>query len=218
MSQRIGGSASAPPATVLTPGASSRSRSSARARERGPGGGWTILGSWSPSERHLVGVLDVAPDRHAERQAGHAQAARLEQPRQVEGRRFAFDVGIGGEHDLGDSLEPGEQAGDRQAVGSDPAMRRQRAEQHVIEAMVLAGALDGRDVEGLLDDADLAAVTLHVGAEAAGIDGGDGVAARAMEELLFHLHDGLGERLCLGGGDLEQVVGEAGGGLGTDPG
>src|SRR6202040_1298316 len=104
-----------------------------------------------------------------------------------------------------------------QAVRSDPAMRREGAEQHVIEAVILAGALDWRDVERLLDDADLAAVTVHVRAEAAGVDGGDGIAAREMEELLFHVHDGLGERLRLDGGDLQQVVSETGGGLGTDP-
>src|SRR6202035_324002 len=67
-----------------------------------------------------------------------------------------------------------------------------------------------------LDDADASAVALVVGAEPAGIDGGDGVADRAVKELLFYLDDGLGQRPGLVGAHFQEVVGEAGRRLGTD--
>jgi hypothetical protein len=53
----------------------------------------------------------------------------------------------------------------------------------VVEAAELAGALDRLDVERLLDDAELRPVAARVGADAAGVDGGDRVAGRAVEQL-----------------------------------
>ena len=51
--------------------------------------------------RPLVGVLEIAADRHAHGDARHLHAERLQQPREIERRRFAFDVRIGRENDLG---------------------------------------------------------------------------------------------------------------------
>ena len=54
--------------------------------------------------RHFVGVLEIAADRHAHRDARHLDAERLEQPRQIDGRRLALDVRVGREDDLGDAV------------------------------------------------------------------------------------------------------------------
>src|SRR5688500_12103326 len=103
--------------------------------------------------RHLVGVFEIAADRHAHRDARDAHAQRLEQPRKIQRGRLAFDVRIGGQNDLFDlSLaHSGEQALDFQLVGTDPLQRRQRAHQHVIDALEVARLLDGRDVLWLFD-------------------------------------------------------------------
>jgi hypothetical protein len=58
-------------------------------------------------------------------------------------------------------------------------VRRERPEQDVVEAVILAGALDRLEVEGLLDDADPAAVPLLVGAVAAGMAAARGAASVA---------------------------------------
>src|SRR5215831_15800539 len=135
------------------PGASTRRMRRARARERGPGGATTIRGKRSPrpsappagtgdaiegaaasdlaaagegaAQSDLVGVLDVAADRHAERQAGDGETARLEHAGEVERRRLALDVRVGREHHLAHAVEELEQTRDRELVGSHAAMRRE---------------------------------------------------------------------------------------------
>ena len=163
-SQRIGGLVSR--AEGVDPGASSvaqvgRELAGARPRRRDDdlGGGGRRRSHLAPAgeraaERHLVGVLDVAAHRHAEGEAGDPHPPGLEQAGEVEGGRLPLDVGVGGEDDLLDPLQAREQAGDGQAVGADPAVRGEGPQQDVVEAVVLARALDGLEVERLLDDAD----------------------------------------------------------------
>ncbi len=50
--------------------------------------------------RHLVGVLEVAADRHAHRDPRDLDAERLQQTGQVDGGRLAFDVRVGREDDF----------------------------------------------------------------------------------------------------------------------
>ena len=56
--------------------------------------------------RHLVGVLEVAADRHAHGDARHPHAERLQQPREVDGRRLAFDVRVGRQDHFGRRRSP----------------------------------------------------------------------------------------------------------------
>ena len=90
------------------------------------------------------------------REAGDAQPEDLEQPGQVGGGGLALEVGVGRDDHLGDDAvaEPGEQLAHAQVVGADAVDRADRAAEHVVAAAELAGALDGDDVLGLLDDAD----------------------------------------------------------------
>ena len=60
-----------------------------------------------------------------------------------------------------------QQALDLQVVGTDALQRRQRAEQHVVDAAEAAGLLDDVDVLRLLDDADDALVARRIRAVAA---------------------------------------------------
>ena len=54
--------------------------------------------------RDFVGVLEVAADRHAHRDPRHLDAERLQQPREIDRGRLAFDVGVGREDDLVDAV------------------------------------------------------------------------------------------------------------------
>src|SRR6185295_4624974 len=101
-------------------------------------------------------------------------------------------------------------------LGADAAVSGERAQEDVVQAVILARALDRLDVERLLDDAEQLSVALRVGADPARLAGGDRVAQRAVEELLLDLDDRLGKRLRLCRRDLQQVVGEAGRGLRAD--
>ena len=113
------GTVSSPPspwASAATPSMKSlharrRSGRRAAASSRRPASGGPVAdGSdikQSPSferapQRHLVGVLEVAPDRQSARGPGHPQAHRLDQPGQIGRGRLALQVGVGGEDQLGD--------------------------------------------------------------------------------------------------------------------
>ena len=66
------------------------------------------------------------------------------------------------------------QLGDPQVLGIDAVDRRERAAEHVVDAVVLVRALDRDHVGGLLDDADQRLVAALVLADAA---------ARALGEV-----------------------------------
>src|SRR3954454_21587536 len=76
----------------------------------------------SAAERELVRVLQIPPDRQPGGQPGDAQAHRLEQTREVGGRRLTLEVRVRGQDDLGDlaGREPCDQLADVQVVGPDP--------------------------------------------------------------------------------------------------
>src|SRR5207244_447078 len=67
-------------------------------------------------ERDLVGVLEIAADGEAARDARQADAERLQELRQVDGGRLALDVGIRRGNDL---LHDAEQARVARGVGAD---------------------------------------------------------------------------------------------------
>ena len=79
----------------------------------------------------------------------------LSEPAEVHGRGLALDVRVGAEDHLGDALrlDAGQQLLDPQLVGADALDRADRALQHVVAAVELAGLLDRHEVPGLLDDA-----------------------------------------------------------------
>lgn len=80
-------------------------------------------------EGHLVGVLDVAADRHAEGKARDAQRPVLEQASEIESGGFAFDAGVGRDDHLVDALEPLQQLGEGELLRADAALGRERAKE-----------------------------------------------------------------------------------------
>ena len=91
--------------------------------------------------------------------------------------RLAFERGAGGEdHFVDFAALTRATGGGAQLIGAHAVEGRERAVEHVVDAVVAAGALDGGDVGGLLDDADEALVARGACAVGAGIDVSDVVA------------------------------------------
>src|SRR4029077_1176916 len=90
-----------------------------------------------PAERDLVGVLEVAADGQAAREAGHAYTS-AEAVGEVCGGRLAGHVRVRGEDDLlhAVALDAADELVDAQVLGLDAVERRQRSAEHVVEAAV----------------------------------------------------------------------------------
>src|SRR5881398_2759374 len=104
-------------------------------------------------QRDFVGVFEVAPDRKSPRDLRDPNAQRTQQSGEVDGGRLTFDVRVGGQDHLCRllALQASEQFADLQIVRTDAFNRRERAVQDVVEALVAASALEGQDIERLLD-------------------------------------------------------------------
>src|SRR6266545_7287729 len=170
--------------------------------------------------RDLVGVLEIAADGEPERQSRGAHLDRPELLGDVERRRFALDVRVRGHDDFAHAAAAHalQQSVDVDVLRPDALERRERAEEDVEEALEIARPLDRGNVERFLDDADDRGVAPRVGADRARVDVGHVVARRAVEDLLLDLDDRARQRLGLGGGTLEDMVGEARGRLAADAG
>src|SRR5204862_6559837 len=157
-------------------------------------------------ERDLIGILEVAADGQAARDASDAHPQRAEQLRQVERGGLALDVGVGGQDHLagGPVLEAQQQLAHLEVVGADAVQRRERAEQDVVTPLELAGALHRQQVVGLLDDAEQAGVAPGIGADAARVLVGDVEADRAVDDALLHGDQRARQLAHFLGGALEQ--------------
>ena len=111
---------------------------------------------------------------------------------------------------------PLEQLADPQPVRADPVDRRDRAVEDVVEALELAGPLEGEDVERLLDDAQPGRVAARVAADRAERLVADVEAALAEDDLVADVDEGRGQRPRLGIRAPEEVEGQALGRLRAD--
>src|SRR4051794_6391204 len=174
----------------------------------------------SATERELVRVLQIPPDRQPGGQPGDAQAHRLEQPREIGGSGLALEVRVRRQDDLRHLAggEPRDQFAHPEVVRPDPLDRADRTAEHVVTPAELPGLLDRDDVLGLLDDAEDAGVATSVPADAALLVGRDVAAHDAEADLLAHLGEGEDEPPDVLRVGLQQVEGDALGTLRTDPG
>src|ERR1700744_4346845 len=168
---------------------------------------------------HLIGVLQVAPDRQAARGPGDPQAHRLDQPSEKRGGRPPFEVGIGGEYQFCHRpvSEPGQQLLDPQLVRADPVDRADRPAEHVVAAAELADLLHRGDVLGLLHDADHREVAPRVQADPALLRLGHVAAGLAEPDLLGHLDQRVRQPPDAGVVGRQQVKGNPLGTLRADP-
>ena len=144
---------------------------------------------------------------------------------QVHRRRLALERRVGGQHDLLVRLavaqrSDGASSSSRtlQPVRADAVHRRDGAVEDVVAALERAGALDGQDVERLLDDAQPRLVARRVGADRAQRAGRDVEARLAVDDLVAHRDQRRRQRARLSLGRAQQVVGQPLGGLGPDAG
>ena len=117
------------------------------------------------------------------------------------------------------SVSRGQSSVERQLVRPDAVHGRERPVQHVVEPLVLARALDREDVRGLLDHAEHLGVAARVLADGAQrrLALLDVRAARAAVEAALGVEQRARERLDVALRAVEQVEGEALGGLRADP-
>ena len=161
------------------------------------------------AERDLVGVLEIAADGQAAREARHphllAQAVG-----EVGGGRLAGHRRVRREDDLADAVrvDAADQLVDPQVGRVDAVDRAERAAEHVVEAVVGVRALERDDVDGLLDDADRRVVAAAVEADRAGLLLGQVAALAAEANALLHLGERRGESERLLGRPLQDVEGK----------
>ena len=156
---------------------------------------------------HFIGVFQVRPNRHAHRDSCHSNPQRLEQPRKIIRRSFAFSVWVRSQYDLFDFALPKafEQALDLQIIRSDSTYWRQRSVQDVIETLVVARLLNRHQIVRFFDYEQHAAVALRAGAVPARVYIGDIVAGRAEDNFVFDFGDGGDQSLRFFAIDFENV-------------
>src|SRR5258708_251032 len=127
------------------------------------------------AQRAFVGVFEVAADGQAARQARHHDVRTGQQRRDVGGGVVALVVGVCSEdylaHRLTVALACAPHARHQlvyaQVARADALYWRERAVQHVVEALEGAGLFQRQHIQRLLDDADDAAVALEAGPDRA---------------------------------------------------
>lgn len=148
-------------------------------------------------EGHAVGVLEVAADRDARRDAGNLDVERLDQLRQVERGRLAVDRRRHRQDDLLDllipRLQPEQEFADVDVVRPDPFEGADQSVEDVIGAAELAGVFDGPKIRCRFDHADGVVIALGCRADVAEFVLREVAAARAEPDPFFDLDQSLGE-------------------------
>src|SRR5207237_3990458 len=74
-----------------------------------------------PAKGHFVGIFEIAAHRQSAGESRHPQPHRLDQPGEIRRRRFAFEIRISREDELGDRSvsEPSQQLPHPEVVGPD---------------------------------------------------------------------------------------------------
>ena len=92
-------------------------------------------------------------DRHAIGQPGYLEPEGAQQPGDIHGRRLALGIRVGGKDDLLYLIRGGalEKLADLDILRPDPRKGRYDAVEHMVKAMILAGALDGDKILGVGD-------------------------------------------------------------------
>ncbi len=111
-----------------------------------------------------------------------------------------------------------EQLADLEPIGPDTVHWRDRAVKDVVAALERAGALDGQDVERLLDHAQAGVVARRIGADGAQRTGADVEARLAVHDLFANGDEGGGQHPCLSLRGPQQVVCQPLSRLGADAG
>lgn len=147
----------------------------------------------------LVRVFQMAADGQTVRETRGADAERLDELCHVHRGRLALDGGVRGHDDLLHLAvrEALQQLAHGELVGADALHRRDEAVQHVVQTLVFARALEGRDVARRLDHADGGAVARGVRADGAQLPLREVLADLAAVEHRVRVLNGLreGERL-----------------------
>ena len=159
-----------------------------------------------------------SPPMDSRGDAGHVHGQGLQPPGDVRRRRLALDAGASGQNDLADlaGRHPGKQLADADVVRPHSAQGRQHTRQNVIVPVECAGLLDGHHVPRLLHHAHHRGVAGRVAADGAQLMVAEGKTARAEPDLLFDLQNAARQFLHGLVRRVQQVQGQALGGLFPD--
>src|SRR3954470_5440900 len=162
-------------------------------------------------ERHLIGVFEVAAHRYSLRDPGYSHAERLDEPCEVQRRRFSLDRRIGRDDDLlhGPAREPFQKFLELELIRTYSVERRKRTVEHMVATVELARALHGEEIGYRLDHADDLVVAPRVAADAARILRGEIAADRAEPHLALEGEERLGEIARVLRRSAQDVEGEA---------
>jgi hypothetical protein len=171
-------------------------------------------------EGDFVGILDTVPDGDASRQDGDGEGVRLQAAVEEEVGGVAVHRGAEGEDDFGDASggDTGDEAVYLKVVGADAVDGRDASSEDVVEAVILAGVLDGHHFPDALDDADEGGVALRGCADGTEADIADVVAEGAVTDVLPEGEERNGEPLGVIRLATEDVQGEAQGCFPADAG
>lgn len=186
------------------------------------------------NEHGFAGVFELSAGRNAPSEACESDAwASGDLAGDVERGAVGFKRWVEGEYEFAHAdvscvsswlFDAFEEIVQGEITGGDAFERADATHEHVIEAAVRAGLLQGDEVFGLFDDHDHRAVAGGVGADGAEAGGvprrgiGKVVADAAVTNRLLDVAYGPGEGEGIVGRGLENVKSEALGGAATDAG
>ena len=168
----------------------------------------------------LVGVLDLAAHGQAVGDTGHLEPQGPQFLGHVGGGGLPFKAGVEAQDHLLDPFlpDPVQQFPDADIVRTHSLQGRNHPAQDVVEALKPPHLFDGQQVPRLRHHHELALAAPRVGAEGTEFLVRKGEAAPAEPNLLFELHQGVGQFQHLGLRGPEEVHSQAGGGLFPHPG
>lgn len=143
----------------------------------------------------LVGVFEAAAGGESVGDTCEGNAEGVEDFEQVLGGGLAFDIGAQGKDEFGGVLVPEalQKGGDAELVGTDVVEGGEAAAQRVVKALKDPAALEGKDIGGVLDDAEFAALAGREVAKFTQSGGGEKPAPQAGANGGGSIHEGLGE-------------------------
>src|SRR5207237_359159 len=156
-------------------------------------------------------AVATAAHRQSAGESRHPQPHRLDQPGEIRRRRFAFEIRISREDELGDRsvIEPSQQLPHPEVVGADSLDRADRPAEHVVPPMELARLLDRDDIFRFFDHTNDGEVASRVAADAALRLFSDVAADLAEPHLFLYLKQNLSKTADGEGIGRKQVEGDS---------
>ena len=172
-----------------------------------------------PGNGDLVGILEIAAGRKTVGQSAHPHPGAGKALAEVMGGGLPLHIGIGGDDDL--LHRPVRQASqelpDAELVRPHPVDGRECSLEDVVDPAELPAAFHREDIQGRLDNTELAAISLRVGADRAELAFAEEVTVAAAPDGVPEAVEGVAEAVDVVGIGPHAMEREPLRGLGPDP-